>query len=156
MGTLTAPLSSFLAPERIAFLDGKLGKRVVLERLARLAVADLPTERIEGFLRSVLEREDVACTGIGLGAAVPHARIAGIDRCRLAVGICRPPVDYEMRDGLPVTLVALLAARESDHTEHLHLLAALAGRLRDGTLVERLSRAELAGEVLAGFGAPTP
>ncbi len=130
--------AALLVPHRVVVLPGTPSKALVISSLADLATADLaPHDRVM-FIRGVLEREDVTTTAIGGGIAIPHARTAALQGCRLAIGILPQGIAWGASDGRAVHLALLIAARESDHAEHLRVMAALAVRLRRPGLAERV------------------
>lgn len=130
--------TALVHPERVIVLPGEPSKALAIGALADLAVADLtPHDRV-AFIRAALEREDVTTTAIGKGIAIPHARTAAIAQCRIAVGVLPAGAPWGAADGQPVHLALLIAARESDHAEHLRLMATLAVRLRRPGLAEQV------------------
>lgn len=138
MPTQPIDFAALLDPDRVVVLPGSPSKALAISALADLATADLPAHDRVQFIRAVLEREDVATTAIGDGVAIPHARIPGLQRCRIAVGVLPSGVAWGAADGRSVQLAMLIAARESDHAEHLRVMAALAVRLRRSGLAERV------------------
>ncbi len=130
--------SQLLDPARVLILPGQPSKALTIAALAEIATSSLSAHDRVQFIRAVLEREDVTSTAIGSGVAIPHARTAALDRCRLAVGVLPNGVPWGAADGKPVHLALLIAARESDHAEHLRVMAGLAVRLRKPGLAERL------------------
>lgn len=131
-------LTALVHPERVVVLPGAPSKPLAISALADLAVADLtPHDRV-AFIRAVLEREDVTPTAIGKSIAIPHARSSAIAQCRVAIGVLPAGTSWGASDGLPVHLALLIAARESDHAEHLRLMATLAVRLRRPGLAEQV------------------
>lgn len=131
-------LAALLDPGRVVVLPGSPSKALAISALADLATADLPAHDRVLFIRGVLEREDVITTAIGGGVAIPHARSPAVDRCRLAVGVLPNGIAWGAGDGRPVYLALLIAARESDHAEHLRVMASLAVRLRRPGLAESI------------------
>ena len=128
------------APDRVVVLPGTPSKALSISALADLATTDLPAHDRVAFIRAVLEREDVTTTAIGAGVAIPHARSPAISHCRIAIGVIPRGTAWGAADGLPIRLALLIAARESDHAEHLRVMAALAMRLRRPGLAERLAQ----------------
>jgi fructose PTS system EIIBC or EIIC component len=136
----TPDLTALVLPERVIVLPGTPSKPLVISALADLAAAGLsPHDRV-GFIRGVLEREDVTSTAIGGGIAIPHARTQALSNCRLAVGVLPGGVAWGAADGLPVHLALLIAACESDHAGHLRVMASLAVRLRRPGLANEVRR----------------
>jgi mannitol/fructose-specific phosphotransferase system IIA component (Ntr-type) len=133
------PLAALLDPARVVVLPGSPSKALVIAALADLAIGDLaPHDRVT-FIRSALEREDVTTTAIGNGVAIPHTRTAALQRCRVAIGVMPGGVAWGAADGRPVQLAVLIAARESDHSEHLRLMASIAMRVRRPGLADAVA-----------------
>jgi mannitol/fructose-specific phosphotransferase system IIA component (Ntr-type) len=133
-----ADIAAALSPERVLILPGFPSKALVISALADSATASLSAHDRVAFIRAALEREDVAPTAIGWGIAIPHARGPAVDHCRIAIGILPSGVRWGASDGQDVHLALFIAARESDHSEHLRLMAALAARLRRPGLAQRM------------------
>jgi mannitol/fructose-specific phosphotransferase system IIA component (Ntr-type) len=133
-------LAALLDADRVVVLPGSPSKALAISALADLATADLPAHDRVLFIRGVLEREDVTSTAIGNGVAIPHARTPALLRCRVAIGVLPNGISWGASDGRPVQLALLIAARESDHAEHLRVMASLAVRLRRSGLAERIRR----------------
>jgi PTS system nitrogen regulatory IIA component len=107
-------------------------KDAVLDALADLFPSVPRNTVLEGFK----EREALATTGVGSGVAVPHARLASVDRAIGALAISREGVEFESIDGQPVhVIVAIVAPERGDLVK---VLARIARLLRDADLRERL------------------
>jgi PTS system nitrogen regulatory IIA component len=130
----------FLTPQNV-ILDAKAAdKDAVLRLLAQKAasVSDLSDETI---YQALVKREQLGCTGVGSGIALPHARIVGLPRvigCFLRLA---RPVAYEAIDGKPVDLVFLLLLPETGGG-NLPILAAVARLLRDPDKAKSLRAAK--------------
>ncbi len=116
-------------------------KKQTIQALAQHAAAQLGLE--EHVVFDVLwEREKLGTTGVGQGIAIPHGRVAGLEKvCGFFVRL-RAPVDFDSVDQRPVDLVFLLLAPESAGADHLHALAAVSRVLRDESLCEKLRTAK--------------
>ena len=101
-------------------------------------------------LEQLEERERLGSTGFGRGVAIPHARIAGLNRPVAALLKLRRPVDFAAADGMPVDLVFGLLSPENSGATHLHALAAISRLVRDERVHEALSEAPNA-EALYGL-----
>ena len=83
--------------------------------------------------------EDEYSTGFGHGFAIPHCKSDAVSANSLAVLKLRQPVEWGSTDGLPVSVVILLAIRESDRAAaHLKILSRLARQLMHEEFRERL------------------
>lgn len=131
-------LGPWLSPERIVDLPGSPDRRQAVALLADATCIGLPSDTADLFHEAVQQRELVGTTAIGGGVAIPHARLRGLDACRITIGRCPAGIDFAAPDRLPVRLLVMLATRDSDHLEHLRLLATLASLLRDGGATRRV------------------
>ena len=119
-------LAEILSPDCIRLDSDATSKKRVLELASQvLADTDEALSQRQVF-DCLIAREKLGSTGLGQGVAIPHARLAGLDR---TIGVfLRLPrgVDFDAPDGVPVDLIfALLVPKESTE-EHLQVLASIA------------------------------
>ena len=110
------------------------------------------------LFEAVKEREKELPTGLGLGVAVPHARIQGKGQVLGVLGKLEDPVDYGAPDGLPVRLMVLMVTpegREHTHLEIMGALAAMAGNDRIRNAIFQASSAEEIHEIISSEEAET-
>jgi len=100
------------------------------------------------IVSAALERERLGSTGVGNGVALPHARIAGLDKVVAAFVRLSDPMDFDSVDGRPVDLVAFLLAPEDAAGAHLRALARVSRTLRRE---ENRSRLRSAPDALSVF-----
>lgn len=150
MALACVDLARLVDPARVLLGPTVSGRLELLRALAPLTVAG-STYDGDRFLHAILAREQVASTAIGGSVAVPHARVAPLDSCRLSLAVLPEGLSWDAPDGQPVRLVAMLAVREQDHTEHLRVLATLATRLRDPVRLSAVLSASDAIGVLEGL-----
>jgi mannitol/fructose-specific phosphotransferase system IIA component (Ntr-type) len=117
-------LVTHLAPERTVLLSGTPDQRTVLHQLAALTSANWSPALQTAYLQAILVRETLTTTGVGRGLAVPHARLDHLERSRLTIAVIPGGIDWAALDDAPVRVVAMLATRETERSEHLQLLAA--------------------------------
>jgi mannitol/fructose-specific phosphotransferase system IIA component (Ntr-type) len=146
------PLAPYLAVNRVLDLVATTRMEAVRELCAALARAPEVGDA-DGLLRAVLEREEVMSTGIGLGIAVPHAKIASVRDFVLAVGRSRAGIDFASLDGRPAHLVFHIAGPEDRQARYLQILASVTLRLKDEATRRALLDAAGPREVLALLGA---
>lgn len=94
------------ASEMLAEMDGNLSPRQVFDCL--------------------IAREKLGSTGLGHGVAIPHGRLAGLDKTIGAFLKVPKGVDFDAPDNEPVDLVFALLVPEESTEEHLEILANLA------------------------------
>ena len=109
--------------------------KAVVDRLYVMGRTDQPRE-VES---AVWQREGVYSTAFGHGFAIPHCQSDALKANSLVILRTRQPVAWESLDGEPVSVLVLLAIRESDHAvEHLKILATLARKVMRAGFRERL------------------
>ncbi|NOZ86111.1 MAG: PTS sugar transporter subunit IIA [Deltaproteobacteria bacterium] len=91
--------------------------------------------------KALLERESEHSTGLGLGLALPHALLDGIDRPVLAAAVLDQPIDFSADDCIPVDVVVMILSPSSGETIHLRILARVARLLTNGDMQEKLRKA---------------
>jgi PTS system nitrogen regulatory IIA component len=116
-------------------------KKQALQELAKKAavVTGQPERQIYDVLA---ERERLGTTGVGNGIAIPHGKLAGIERMTAIFARLEKPVDFEAIDDQPVDLIFLLLAPEGAGTEHLKALARVSRLLRDRAICSKLRGTE--------------
>ena len=115
-------------------------KRQALTAVAEIAARNFGLDA-GIILEALSEREAAGSTGVGYGVAVPHARLAGLDRMRGVFVRLDVPVEFESVDEQPVDLIFALFAPPNASSEHLRALARVSRMLRQGDLREHLRQA---------------
>lgn len=122
--------SQYLSPDLVAFLD-VANRDEALKKLVELAAAKGKLLDKDEFYQAILEREKIVSTGIGMGIAIPHAKLAGYDDFFIIIGILPKGVDWHAMDGSPVRLIFLIAGPDDKQTQYLQLLSALTVAIKD-------------------------
>jgi PTS system nitrogen regulatory IIA component len=131
-------IQDFLAPESVVELRAS-DKRDVITALARQAASALALDKTV-VTKALLWREDLGSTGMGQGFALPHARLAEVEKPFGIFARLRRPVDFDAVDGRPVDLVFLVLLPSEAEGDQLNALACVARRLRDQETAERLRK----------------
>ena len=79
---------------------------------------------------------------MGNGVAIPHARLADLDRIVGVFARLEKPVDFEAADSEGVDLVFALFAPEAADANHLRALAKVSRMMRDASVREKLRATE--------------
>jgi mannitol/fructose-specific phosphotransferase system IIA component (Ntr-type) len=122
--------------------------RMAIHELTSMAceAAGLNTSEVEA---AVWEREETLPTGIGNGVALPHARIDGISKPILAVGISDTGIDFDAPDDKLAHIVFLILTPASDPEAQLEITAGLARLFREHGMTERVLKTKSYTEFLA-------
>ena len=123
-------------------------KRHALQMVADVA-ARLLGQDVTAVHNALLEREKLGSTGVGLGVAVPHAALPGLERMHGIFVRLETPVAYDSIDDMPVDLIFALLAPENAGTEHLRALAKVSRLLRQKELREQLRLVDSADAIYA-------
>lgn len=135
-------LSSFFSEEDIVFDKTVPSQFNLLHDLVERVVRNhLPDVRAESILDEVLHRERCSPTVIGNGIALPHARIVGLDKPYIALGIYPAGIRPSEKED-PVKLVFLLLVPQSQPARYLQILRSLSNLFRDKDTVDRLAYSE--------------
>ena len=142
------PLTDVLTPEAVLPALKASSKKQALQDLAEQAakLSGLPEREI---LDALLQRERLGSTGIGNGIAIPHGKMAKLDRLYGVFARLEKPIDFESFDGEPVDLVFLLLAPEGAGADHLKALSRVARALRDPAIAQKLRKTKDADALFA-------
>ncbi|UCD48271.1 MAG: PTS sugar transporter subunit IIA [Deltaproteobacteria bacterium] len=106
-------------------------KEGVLRELSEVIAKIVPKLSADSLTGILMERESLGSTGIGDGVAIPHGKVAGIERLVAAFGRSRNGVQFHSLDGKPAYLFFLIVAPEYSAGMHLKALARISRLLKD-------------------------
>ena len=116
-------------------------KKQALQEMAAKAAA-LTGRDDRDIFETLMQREKLGSTGVGHGVAIPHGKLAGLERLVGVFALLDKPIDFDSLDGEPVDVVFLLLAPESAGADHLKALARIARVLRDDETAVKLRAAD--------------
>lgn len=144
-------LAQYLNPQLILFTDETDRDKVIKELTELAAKAEVVPDKV-AFYNAVIEREKIVSTGIGMGVAIPHAKLDGCDQFFIAVGLHRKQgVEWRSLDGSLVQLVFLVGGPASEQKTYLRILSRLTSMIKYGGLREELLKAKQPGQVVDLF-----
>ena len=119
-------LSDLIKKENVIFLNS-LQMADTVEILIDNAIKYKKINNGENFKEAVLEREALVSTGIGLGVALPHAKLKEIENFFIMVGINKEGIDWDAIDRNPVGIVFLIGVPEKENAqkEYLQIISRL-------------------------------
>jgi len=141
----------YLDPSLVLFTD-LANRDEVLQKLIELAVAAKKVPDQKAFFDAVLSREKIVTTGIGMGVAIPHAKLPECSQFFIAVAILKKGVLWNSLDGSPVRMVFLIGGPDDKQTEYLKLLSSLTHALKGEATRKHLLQAETPEEVCHHLG----
>ena len=148
-------IKSICAEDHI-FLDLKANsKKQVLSVFSR-RVEDMLNIGHREIFDALLQREKLGTTGLGKGIAIPHAKLAQLDRLHAFILRFEDGIDFEALDDNKVDLFVILLAPESAGADHLKALAKFARILRDPESATLLRGAQDEQSVMSILSSHTP
>jgi len=133
-------------------LDARAGDKAGLTGLlVRFLASSYGIANPDIVLQRILEREAEVSTGIGLGIAIPHCRMDGLERPCVVAARTLEPVEYDAIDDEPVRLVFMMVSPNNTVSEHTELLQRLSRILSAQRTRETLLAAHTAEEVVTAL-----
>jgi PTS system nitrogen regulatory IIA component len=130
-------LGTILKHNAVKTISSCTSKKRLFHDLGELAEASYGLDQA-AVVDALIDREGLGPTGVGHGIALPHARLAGVER---VVGLflrLEKPLNFDAVDRQPVDLVFALLAPEHAGVEHLKALALVSRTLRNDALLGKL------------------
>lgn len=135
-------ITDFLKAEAIIPDLAGRDKQAVLSELAeRFPLAD-GTVSARRVLEVLSEREKISTTAIGDGVAIPHGKLANVDRVHAVFARSTAGVDFASLDGELTHLFFTLIAPEDGAADHLKALARISRLLKSAAFRDRLMKAQ--------------
>ena len=143
-------IGQLLSPADVLLdLDASTKTRV-FEEVGRLF------ERRHGLPRAQIverltERETLGSTGLGLGIALPHARIDNLPQPVAAFVALKLPIPFDAPDAKPVSHMMIFLVPQHATEHHLHMLAEIAQMFGDRRFREQMRSCDNPGAVCRLF-----
>jgi PTS system nitrogen regulatory IIA component len=135
-------IMEILARDAVILDLGVRTKREVLAEMAAALAKVEPQIEADRLLEVLLEREALQSTGIGEGVAIPHGKLAGLDRLVATFARSREGIDFESIDGQPTQHFFLLVVPERSGGQYLKALARISRFFRDAAFRQKLALGE--------------
>ena len=106
----------------------------------------------KAFRDAIFHREGLVSTGIGMGIAIPHAKMKNIHQFFIAVGLQQNKgIEWNALDKAPVRIIFMIGGPDDKQTEYLQILSMLTSAIRDVELRKKLLKATFTQEVFELF-----
>lgn len=149
-GPMTISLENILPPERVVLLESST-KDDALKELASVVGKAGEVQDVDLLVAAILEREAIMSTGIGLGIAIPHAKIESISDFVVGLGKSERGLEFNSLDNKPVHFLVMIAGPRDQQERYLQLLAKITLKLKDSTVRGRLGEADNVDAILAAL-----
>lgn len=123
-------ISKYLDPKLVLFLDVTSRDEALKALVERLGAREKLQDQ-QAFFDAIMDRERIVSTGIGMGVAIPHAKLPVYDDFFIAIGVLQKGVDWQALDQGPVRLIFMIGGPDDKQTEYLQILSKLTTALKD-------------------------
>ena len=130
-------INDLLVPEGVVADLKATSKKQALQDLAKRA-AEVSGLHERAIFDVLMERERLGTTGVGNGIAIPHGKLASLDRLHGLFARLEQPIDFQAIDERPVDLIFVLLAPENAGADHLKALARISRLLRNNGICDKL------------------
>ena len=122
--------ADYLNPSLIAFIE-PASRDEALSELVEIIYQNNKLLDKKFFLESIIDREKIISTGIGMGVAIPHAKLSGYKDFFIAIGVLCKGLEWNALDKTPVRLVFMIGGPDDKQTEYLQILSSLTHAIKD-------------------------
>jgi len=144
-------IDKYLKAGSVSFLHATT-RDEALRSLVDLLDAQGALQDKEEYFQAILEREKIVSTGVGMGVAIPHAKLEKYDDFFIAIGIQQGKgIEWNSLDGAPVRLIIMIGGPARQQTEYLYILSKITMAIKDEERRKKLLKAKNAQEVVALF-----
>jgi PTS system nitrogen regulatory IIA component len=140
-------IKSLLSSDCVLFKHQCASKKRLLETIASHLCDHNTNLDPSNVFSALIARERLGSTGLGMGIAIPHCRIAD---CTQTIGVLvslATPIDFNALDSEPVDIIFVLVVPEDGHKDHLQTLAAIAETFSDKDCLQRMRESKSAQEL---------
>ena len=123
-------ISKYLDPRLVVFLSEETRDDALQSMVHTLSQAG-KIQDAPAFYKAIIEREKIVSTGIGMGVAIPHAKLASCEDFFIVIGIVKKGIDWNAMDGGDVRLIFMIGGPDDKQTEYLQILSRLTFALKD-------------------------
>lgn len=123
-------LSDIVGPDAVDDSLNVSSKKALFQQLALAASRRIGIDQ-KTIAAALSDREKTGSTGFGGGIAIPHGKVAGLDRIVGLFARLTVPLQYQSVDHLPVDLVFMLLSPPDAGADHLKVLARVSRAMRD-------------------------
>ena len=131
-------ITDFLSVQSVLPALASREKKAVLREMADWLASNHEILDRDQVFQVLLKREKDCTTAIGEGVAIPHGKLAGVDRVLGIFARSCDGVDFASLDGGRTHLFFVLIAPENAAADHLKALARISRLLKDETFRRRL------------------
>ncbi|MEO8376209.1 MAG: PTS sugar transporter subunit IIA [Candidatus Sumerlaeota bacterium] len=146
-------IDKMIDTDRIVDLKSIRKEEVLGELIALTSSSPFITDKKE-LREKIFEREKAVSTGVGVGLATPHAKIASVRDFVISIGLSRDGLDFDSLDGNPTFIVVMIACNNTQSADFLKVLAHIVKYLKLAPVQRRILEAKSKDEIRDIFVQP--
>ncbi|MGE0197622.1 MAG: PTS sugar transporter subunit IIA [Simkaniaceae bacterium] len=146
-------LSEFIQDGVVCFLDASSRDEALHQLVDALGDTGEIQDR-DRFYDAIVKREQVASTGVGMGVAIPHAKLKDFNHFFLAIGVQKGKegIKWDALDKAPpVRLIFMIGGPDNKQNEYLKILSDLTKAIKDEDRRKNILNAESREQVVGLF-----
>ncbi len=143
-------LYDYLSEDNVLFLKSD-NRNECIHSLVQKAYDAGYLEDAAEFEEAVFERESIMSTGMGLGVAVPHAKLGSVREFFIMIGVLKQDVEWHALDQKPVRIVFLIGGPSDQQRQYLTILSKLMLVIKNPAIRASLLDAESKDQVVKPF-----
>lgn len=143
-------IAEYLSKQRVHFLKASDRDEVIGFLVDSLGESGLLLDK-EAFYQAIMDREKIVSTGIGMGVAIPHAKLPIYDDFFIAIAVLKEGVDWNALDEAPVRIVFMVGGPDDKQTQYLQILSMLTMAVKDEECRKKLLQMDTAEAVVQLF-----
>lgn len=143
-------IAKYLDPRLILFFEAKTRDDAIKTLVDEIARTGKIHDKL-AFYEATIDREKIVSTGIGMGVAIPHAKLPAYEDFFIAIGILKSGVEWNSLDGSAVRFIFLIGGPDDKQTEYLQILSNLTLAIKDETMRKKMLSAQSPENIVSLF-----
>ena len=130
-------VASYMDPRLVTHLDSTSREEAIKILVDKLDETGKLLDKSK-FHQAILEREKLVSTGIGMGVALPHAKLSGYEEFFIAIGLASSGIEWPSLDHLPIRQIFLIGGPDHKQTEYLQILSQLTSLIKNEQIRKKM------------------
>lgn len=144
-------ISNYLDVDLVVFLQAE-SRDDALDTLVKELVESGRLNEKNRFYKAILDREKIVSTGIGMGVAIPHAKMKDLKEFFIIIGIQKNQgLEWKSLDKAPVRIIFMIGGPDDRQSEYLQILSRITQAIKEEDIRKKLLKAASSAEVIKLF-----
>lgn len=138
-------IADYLSSENVVFLEALTREEAILKMVDNLKI----NIDKKVFYDAVILRENIVSTGVGMGVAIPHAKMNSLSDFFIAVGVQKNEgLNWDAIDKSLVNLIFLIGGPVQKQSEYLQILSHLTAIIKNEDLRKKIMKSTTQKEIV--------